>query len=150
MPNPRAYLCPVDIKSPTYQKPASQGGRQNKLSSYVMDGAVCGFKDICRGCKTTSVWSPLCYVFWEPDENAAGPGNPGAFDFYDAGNSPDSKEGIGLLHSKKGGSIAALAGHVQFISRKQFMVDSTTPSGRGPGPGGKTFLWWSTYSKDGH
>ena len=148
MPNPRAYLCPVDIKSPTYQKPAPQG-RQNKLSSYVMDGAVCGFQNICRGCKTTSVWTPMCYVFWEPDENAMGPGNPGAFDYNDASNYPDDKEGIGRLHSKKGGSITALAGHVQFISREQFRLDSTTPAGKGPGPGGKTYLFWSPFSTDG-
>jgi len=149
MPNPQAYLCPVDTKSPTYRKPATQGGRQNKLSSYVMDGAVCGFQNICRGCKTTSVWSPMCYVFWEPDENAMGAGNPGAFEFNDASNYPDDKEGIGRLHSKKGGSITALAGHVQFISREQFRADSTTPVGKGPGPGGKTLLFWSSFSTDG-
>jgi prepilin-type N-terminal cleavage/methylation domain-containing protein len=149
MSNPQVYLCPVDIKSPTYRKPASQGGRQNKLSSYVMDGAVCGFANICRGCKTTSVWTPMCYVYWEPDENAMGAGTPGAFDYNDASNYPDDTEGIGRLHSKKGGSITALAGHVQFISREQFRTDSTTPAGKGPGPGGKTYLFWSPFSTDG-
>ena len=43
MPNPKSFLCPVDVKSPTYQKPASQGGRNNRLSSYVMDGAAADF-----------------------------------------------------------------------------------------------------------
>ena len=83
-------------------------------------------------------------------EKYSGVGDPGAFEFNDGSNYPDSSEGIGRLHSKKGGSIMALAGHVLFITRKQFSDDSNTPNGRGPGPGGKTYLWWSPYSKDGH
>ena len=42
MPNPNAYLCPVDMLSPTFTTPTASGGRNNKLSSYVMDGAVVG------------------------------------------------------------------------------------------------------------
>src|SRR5437588_11193704 len=37
MPNPRTYLCPVDTKSDTYMKPASRGGRLNRMSSYIMN-----------------------------------------------------------------------------------------------------------------
>ena len=37
--NPKSYLCPVDIESPTY----TNNQRQNELSSYVMNGAVAGF-----------------------------------------------------------------------------------------------------------
>src|SRR4051794_12485590 len=37
MPNPKAYLCPVDTKSPTYTKASTAGGRVNKLSSYTMN-----------------------------------------------------------------------------------------------------------------
>jgi hypothetical protein len=32
-----AYLCPIDLESPYYKS------RMNKLSSYVMNGAVCGY-----------------------------------------------------------------------------------------------------------
>ncbi len=94
----------------------------------------------------------MCYLLWEPDENRLGPGNPGAFEYNDAANFPQisNGEGIGRLHSKKGGSILALAGHVQFVTQQTFDKDSGTPSGRGPGPGGKTYLWWSPYSNDGH
>jgi len=154
MPNPKAYLCPVDIKSRTYTTLTQNGGRLNKLSSYVMNGAVAGYPNpvAYRACKTTQVWSQLCYVLWEPDENYRAPGDPGAFEFNDGANFPStsSGEGIGRLHSRKGGAIVALAGHVQFISREQFRADADTPSGRGPGPGGRTFLWWSPFSNDGH
>jgi len=152
MPNLKSFLCPVDIKSPTYTMPTASGGRLNKMSSYVMNGAVAGYPSpsAYRSCKITQVWSPMCYLLWEPDENNLGPGNPGAFEFNDAANFPNASEGIGRLHSKKGGSAIAIAGHVQFITRKAFRDDGDTPNGRGPGPGGKTFLWWSPFSADGH
>jgi hypothetical protein len=153
MPNPKAYLCPTDIKSRTY---IQRGLRNNRMSSYVMNGAVCGYGEsdnrgtIHAACKIVQVWSPMCWLQWEPDENKLGPGNPGAFDFNDAANFPNSSEGIGKLHSKKGGNAVAVGGHVVFLSTKQFSDDSNTPSGRGPGPGGATYLWWSPYHTDGH
>jgi len=148
MPNPKSYLCPVDIKSPTYTTPATMypQGRPNKMSSYVMDGAVCGYSQDRPGCKITQVYSPMCYVVWEPDENANGPGDPGAFDFNDAANFPDDKEGIGRLHSKKGGSVISIGGHVTFVSRDLFRKLANNP---GDGPGGKNWLWWSPFSANG-
>jgi prepilin-type N-terminal cleavage/methylation domain-containing protein len=56
--NNQSYLCPVDIKSPYYSQ------RQNQLCSYEYDGAECGF-DTANAyitCKTTQVWSPMCYL----------------------------------------------------------------------------------------
>ena len=45
VPNPLSYLCPVDIKSKTWTTPRNMGSigvtvRENKMSSYVMDGAA--------------------------------------------------------------------------------------------------------------
>ncbi len=151
MPNPKSFLCPVDVKSPTYlAKPGSPQHRNNRFSSFVMNGAVCGYGPGNRSCKTTQIWSPMCYLLWEPDENNLGKGNPGAFDFNDAANFPNASEGIGRLHSKKGGTIIAIMGHVQFLTRVQFRQDGDTPNRQGPGPGGKTYLWWSPFSGDGH
>lgn len=141
MPNPKAYLCPVDIKTQNYLK---RGVRKNRMSTYLMDGAVNGF-GAGASCKVASVWSPMCWLQWEPDPIAGG-----IYAYNDASDWPAPPEGLGLLHSKKGGVVVAFGGHVQFITKKEFSSDSTTPSGRGPGPGGKTFLWWSPYSRDGH
>ncbi|HTL57692.1 MAG TPA: prepilin-type N-terminal cleavage/methylation domain-containing protein [Candidatus Limnocylindrales bacterium] len=154
MPNYKAYLCPTDTKSPTFQKTASQGGRNNRMSSYIMNGAVCGY-GVNYGknqftVKTVNAWSPMCYLSWEPDENYGGPGIPGAFDFNDASSYPDHNEGLGRLHSRKGATIVAMGGHVQFLTKEQFARDSTTTPGAGPGPGGKTYLWWSPMSNNGH
>jgi hypothetical protein len=119
------------------------------MSTYVMNGAVCGFSGRQQTAKLSNIWSPLCYLQWEPDENNLGPGNPGAFDYNDGSNFPDVAEGVGRLHSKRGGMILAVAGHVEFITREQFVRESTTPSGQGPGPGGKTYLWWSPFTENG-
>ncbi len=44
--NSHSYLCPKDIMSEDYAKLPSQGGRNNKLSSYVMNGS-CRAGDRC-------------------------------------------------------------------------------------------------------
>ena len=132
--------------------------RANKLSSYVMDGAASGFPandSPVRSSKTSAIWSPTCYIFWEPDENTLGPSDPGPFEFNDGANFPTAPpagaEGIGPLHDKHGGNIARLDGSVVFITTNNFRLDSNTPLGRGPGqPGGKTLLWWSIFSANGH
>ena len=96
----------------------------------------------------------MCYLLWEPDENCLGPGNPGYFEFNDGANFPSAPpsggEGIGRLHSKNGGNILAMDGHVQYLLVAQFKADSNTPLGKGAGPGGKTLLWWNPATADGH
>ncbi len=152
-----AFLCPKDIiTSPDYLRGAagnSAGGRNNMLSTYVMNGAVCdyGNPNNFTTPKISSIWSPLCYVMWEPDEylTASGGFNSlgNAFEWNDGSNFPSAPpsgvEGVGRLHNKSGGIILALDGHVQFITEKTFAADSNTPPGKGPGPGGRTLLWWA-------
>jgi prepilin-type N-terminal cleavage/methylation domain-containing protein len=157
-PNPRAYLCPVDIQSPTFTTATASGGRQNKLSSYVMDGSVVGFTgnpNWPTPMKITGAWSPLCFLIWEPNENGGGPGTPGAFEYNDGANYPSTiysnpnpgYEGIGLLHSKHGGNALALDAHVELVTTVKF--NAWSRQGSGPGPGGKTFLWWDNVNPNG-
>jgi prepilin-type N-terminal cleavage/methylation domain-containing protein/prepilin-type processing-associated H-X9-DG protein len=149
MKNSQSYLCPKDIQSKDYMPPSGQGGRNNKLSSYVMNGAVCNYG--AAGCpsstKITAVWSPECYLLWEPNENTLGAGNPGAFEFNDGSNypsvpggNPSGGEGIGPLHDNNG-NILALDGHVDFMSTNQF---SELAKNRGAGPDERGLLWWAT------
>jgi prepilin-type N-terminal cleavage/methylation domain-containing protein/prepilin-type processing-associated H-X9-DG protein len=155
--NPQSYLCPRDIMSKTYLEPAP-AGRNNKLSSYVMNGAVVGYGDgtgnteaPLKSCKSTQAWSPLCYLLWEPDENTLGYLNPGAFEFNDGSNFPDAPptggEGIGPLHNKTGGNILAMDGHVAFLSTNVF---NKLANGEGNVLGGRGLLWWSPWSVNGH
>jgi prepilin-type N-terminal cleavage/methylation domain-containing protein len=145
--NHGSYWCPLDVKSPYFSQ------RTNKLCSYVWDGAAAGF-DAANSyitCKSTQVWSPMCYLFWEPDEIDS---PEHAFEFNDGANYPTAPpagtEGIGLLHNKSGGNIMRLDGGIEFITSTNFAADSNIPPGEGPGPGGQTRLWWSPFSADGH
>jgi prepilin-type N-terminal cleavage/methylation domain-containing protein len=155
--NMNSYLCPVDIQSADYKPQSSSGGRNNKLSSYVMNGSQCAFQGPQNpppiGCRITDVWSPSCYLLWEPDEHLSTPGYPtgeGAFEFNDAANNPSAPpngdEGIGRLHGKNGGNIMALDGHVDYINTNTF---NRMSNNRGGGPGGKGLLWWAPSILDG-
>jgi prepilin-type N-terminal cleavage/methylation domain-containing protein len=152
--NYRAYLCPVDLLSKDYLPPSitdTTGGRQNKLSTYVMNGAVVSFKNWNAAppgvpSKITSIWSQLCYILWEPDESQ----NPSApsHEYNDGSNFPNPPEGIGTLHSTHGGNAMALDGHVDFVTISKFKQMATV--GSGPGPGGKTYLYYSILSAAGN
>jgi prepilin-type N-terminal cleavage/methylation domain-containing protein len=147
--NANAYLCPVDISSKSFTTPTSAGGRPNKLSTYVQNGAVIQFvsASTAQTMKIMSAWSPLCYVAWEPDEFLKAPG--ATSEYNDGANDPTySDEGIGLLHSKHGGNALALDGHVDFVTTDQYNQYKT--KGSGPGPNGKTYLLWDSADAQGH
>jgi len=133
MPNPKTYICTVDNKSKYFTQ------RANKMSTYIMNGAVCGYADTYRSAKITQVWSPMCYIQWEPDENL---GNPpiGAFAYNDASSFPNVNEGVGRLH-QKGAIVQAVGGHVTFITFKDFTSEQNNPR--------KGLLWWSPWSTTG-
>jgi prepilin-type N-terminal cleavage/methylation domain-containing protein len=164
MPSQNAYLCPVDIQSQDYPQLPTQAnggnGRNNKLSSYVMNGAVCGYAnppappEPPTTPKAALIWSPSCYVLWEPDEHlvsATYPNGELALAFNDGANyplvPPVGSDGIGPLHGKNGGNILALDGHVDYITTNVFDKISLNT---GSGPGGKGWLWWNPFSADGH
>jgi prepilin-type N-terminal cleavage/methylation domain-containing protein len=147
MLNTKSYQCPTDLRSPTFKQ------RNNKLCSYVMNGAPCGYgmatSATSYSCKVDSAWSPMCWLLWEPDENENGPGDPGPYDFNDSSNFPDAPPdapvrggGIGRLHSRKGGSILALGGNVSFMTREQFKAESNLAN--------KNLVWWSPFTINGH
>lgn len=135
MPNPKSYICPVDNKSRYFSQ------RANKMGTYIMNGAVCGFtgNSPARTAKMNGIHSTMAYIQWEPDETL---GNPpiGAFAYNDASSFPDRNEGVGRLHSK-GAVVLAVGGHVRFISFKDFTTEQTRA--------GKGLLWWSPFSGDG-
>jgi hypothetical protein len=95
--------------------------------------------------KITDPWSPLCYLNWEPDESIKSDGS----EYNDAANDPTiNGENIGRLHSKHGGNAMAIDGHVDFVTTIQFT--EYVQKGRGPGPGGKTYLLWDNTDAQGH
>jgi prepilin-type N-terminal cleavage/methylation domain-containing protein len=139
MSNPRAFNCPLDSRSKYFKQ------RANQMSSYIMNGAACGFGDsrykqpVAKGVKISDIWSPMCYIQWEPDETL---GNPpiGVFAYNDASSFPDHNEGVGKLHTS-GAIVQAVGGHVQFITFKQFTNEQNNPK--------KGLLWWSPLVPNG-
>jgi len=139
MPNIKAFICPQDHKSRYFSQ------RANKMSSYIMNGAVCNYGNASpNSIKQTSVWSTMCYIQWEPDENLPNPppnGPPiGAFAYNDASSFPDRGEGVGHLHIS-GAIVQAIAGHVLFIRFEEFEREQVKA--------GKGLLWWATDRADG-
>jgi prepilin-type N-terminal cleavage/methylation domain-containing protein len=147
--NANSFLCPVDISSKSFTTATSAGGRPNKLSTYVQSGGPIQYisASTAQPMKITSVWSPLCYILWEPDESLKSA--TATSEYNDGGNDPTyPDEGIGLLHSKHGGNALAMDGHVDFVTTLQYMQYKT--KGGGPGPNGKTYLLWDSADAQGH
>jgi prepilin-type N-terminal cleavage/methylation domain-containing protein len=146
----KAFWCPKDI---TTSEDFLKDQRANMLSTYVMNGVVVddGTENNYKTPTINQVWSPECYLMWEPDEHLVG--TPGGqpelgFAWNDGSNFPDAppygNEGVGHLHTKDGGNILALDGHVDYITLKVFELYANVPYN-----GGKTLLWWSPQDKNG-
>ncbi len=108
------YYCPLDrTNSVSWRK------RQQRVSSYVMNGAVCAFGRFTNG-KTFKLgaFNPSAYSMWEPEihnYNGVFDSNPG----HDASQYPSDQEGIGHRH-KKGAVILGFSGQVHFIMFETF------------------------------
>jgi len=115
--------------------------RQNKLSSYVMNGAVCGYGSaMSASCKITQVWNSECYLLWNPDETL---GNPpiGAFTFNDASSFPNGSEGMGRLHSAQSSEILTVGGQVRIIPVQKIQQEQSSTK--------RSLAWWSPFSTNG-
>ncbi|HZI33979.1 MAG TPA: DUF1559 domain-containing protein, partial [Candidatus Binatia bacterium] len=92
--NIRVYWCPADrtnLASSTWPQ------RLNKLSTYVMNGAVIGYDGNIPPYRLTNI-RQLGVVMWEPnDRSANGSYNWGAYN--DGSNVPNPSEGPGTLHA---------------------------------------------------
>jgi len=110
----KAYNCPLDKTNHV-----SWQGRQQRLSSYIMNGAVCAFGRNQNGrTYKLSAFNGGAYAMWEPEiknyGGVWGP-NPG----HDASQFPNEDEGVGRRH-KKGAVITGFSGQVHFITFESF------------------------------
>jgi type II secretory pathway pseudopilin PulG len=128
--NPQDYRCPLeDIAHAIYNY--YWVTRQNKLSTYVMNGAVCGYGTLTGGSYRLSQFSGRAYCLWEPDEKL--------FAYNDASSYPDRNEGVGRIHGF-GAPIGTFGGAVEWISYETFVAEQA----RRPG-----LLWCSPGSNNG-
>jgi len=117
-----SYRCPVD-KTNT----ATFRARPNKLSSYVQNGAVCGYGSLRpdgNSYKLTD-FAQDAFMMWEPDDT-----NPILGYGYNDGSSfpdPAVDGGLGRRHGKLGGVVLSLDGHVEFVKYDAWRRESQLP-----------------------
>ena len=116
------YYCPLD----------KQGDedfikRVQRVSSYIMNGAVCDFGAYSTPKFKISQFSPMAYVQWEPKVNSYG-GYYAYNSGLDASQIPNAKEGIGNRHGT-GAGILGFDSRVRWISLVEFNREATLNPG---------------------
>jgi len=102
------YRCPLDNTNLLTWR-----SRGQKLSSYLMNGAVCGYGKIAPGSYKTSQFKQDAIIFWQALET-----NPG--DYNDGSSSPN--EGITKLHSL-GTTVGVVDGHIEYLKTEKFYTE---------------------------
>jgi prepilin-type N-terminal cleavage/methylation domain-containing protein len=132
----KVYRCPAEKTNniPTY------ANRAQKLTSYLMNGAVDGYGEPLPTGKAGGM-APSSYkatafrqdaiILWEAYEH-----NPG--DWNDGSSRPN--EGITDLHNK-GTSLGVVDGHLETVKKTKFTAEALIPT--------KTRLWCNPGTADG-
>jgi prepilin-type N-terminal cleavage/methylation domain-containing protein len=126
--NRQAYYCPADRKTDQ-----DFIHRVQRVSSYIMNGSVCGFGDYLTDYYQTGHkfrigdFRPDAYVQWEPKVQ-----NFGAYYAYNSGldacQIPNAAEGIGTRHAN-GAGILGFDARVSWISLLQFNQETNNHPG---------------------
>jgi prepilin-type N-terminal cleavage/methylation domain-containing protein len=126
--NRQVYYCPLDRKGN-----ADFIRRHQRVSSYIMNGAVCGFGDFVADFQRTghkfriSQFAGAAYVQWEPKVN-----NFGGYYAYNSGEDasqiPNDFEGIGNRHGT-GAGILGFDARVHWIALKTFQREAAEHPG---------------------
>ena len=121
------YKCPAEKTN----RIPSFSARAQKLSSYLMNGAVCGYGGIGGKSYKAGAFRADSIILWQALET-----NPG--DFNDGSSSP--AEGITKLHSI-GTTVGVVDGHIEYLKTLKFYDEAKVP--------GKNRLWCNPGSRDG-
>lgn len=131
------YRCPLDkTNTPGYN------ARANKLSSYIHNGATCGYGAAPNyGTYRQSEFRQDAFMMWEPYED---PARPLGWGYNDASSYPDPTvdAGIGKRHGKQGGIVLGYGGHVEYIKYATWEREARDPN--------KNRLWCNPGSVNGH
>jgi len=124
--NMNVYRCPLD-KNTT----ASFALRAQKMASYLMNGALCGYGAIAPDAYKATNFRQDAIILWQPLET-----NPG--DWNDGSSKPS--EGITKLHNE-GTSVGVVDGHLEYMKTVKFYAEVAIPT--------KNRLWCNPGSVDG-
>jgi prepilin-type N-terminal cleavage/methylation domain-containing protein len=97
------YRCPLDLTDlPSFK------ARVNKMSTYIQNGAICGYGGKGTGTYKLSDFRPDAFMSWEPDEKTSN-------SYRDAASYPSGDQDLGKRHGKKGGIMLCFDSHVEFL-----------------------------------
>jgi prepilin-type N-terminal cleavage/methylation domain-containing protein len=116
--NMNVYWCPKDVTNAT--RNPYWGRRQNKQSTYIMNGAVNGYGALGPRAYKLGQFNPVAYCMWEPDEPNYYIFYPGQSCYNDASSYPSQGEGLGRLHGRRGGNLLGFDGHLQYVTYEYF------------------------------
>jgi len=154
--------------------PTAAMGVTNTITSYMMNGAVCGYGALQT---TTAAANPSYFpsykitqipdggdkvLLWEADETNQ---STSGYVFNDGGSHPweeslSTRHGTGTtatqsstsaslkLQSGLGANVAYLDSHVEFMHASEFLLDSASNAPNGTT--GPNELYWSPASSNGH
>jgi prepilin-type N-terminal cleavage/methylation domain-containing protein len=129
------YRCPMD-----FTNTAGWKARDNKMSSYVQNGAICGFGAVSPGGNTykQALFKQDGFMMWEPDDRGTGYG------FNDGSSYPDPSVdgGLGRRHGKAGGVVLNFSGSVMFMRSNAWYLEAKDTS--------KNRLWCNPGTANGH
>src|SRR5215471_10065650 len=118
--NWKIYHCPADPTNTT-----TWSGRLNRLSTYVMQGAVLGYRSMPplgqRTHKLLQMKSDA-YMMWEPSDTVGS--------YNDASSNPDPNEGPSTRH-KVGCIVSCYDGHSHLLKFSTFMAQVNQKPGLG-------------------
>jgi len=112
--DPKVYKCPSERTNtiPNFTQ------RAQKLSSYLMNGAVCGYGGIGGRSYKASAFGANDIILWQAYEP-----NPG--DWNDGSSRPN--EGITRLHST-GTTVGVVDGHIEYMKVRNFLREEALPT----------------------
>lgn len=130
------YYCPLDKTNSTYFRQ-----RINKLSTYVANGALCGYGALGPNSYHQADFRQDAFLAWEPEDNSP---NLGLNNYNDGSSYPDPAVdfGLGRRHSKDGGIVTVVSGSVQFVKFAAWAAAAKDTT--------KNQLWCNPGSANGH
>ena len=108
------YNCPGERRSQI----ANFGLRANRLTSFLMNGAVCGYGAIGGRSYKTPDYNADSIIFWQALET-----NPG--DWNDGSSGP--AEGVTRMHNQ-GTTVGLVSGGVEFMKTDAFYAEQALPT----------------------
>jgi prepilin-type N-terminal cleavage/methylation domain-containing protein len=133
--NMPVYRCPLDRTNT-----ADWAARNNKLSTYIQNGAICGYGGLAPRSYPESQFRPDAFMMWEPGTVPSIPG----FGYNDGASYPDpTVDGaLGTRHGKVGGIVLNISSSVLFVKSNAWYFEAKYPT--------KNRLWCNPGTVNGH